>query len=709
MKTKRPFLWRRRDAALCAIIACGALACSEPEEEPSELEPEQANCAFDEQSEATQAVAFAAQEEVTGLICPVEDEDWWRYEMPADHDILQVDLQLTSQISPIEVTYGVWPDTGGMLGEAIAGPRAQDVGGALSDVRCVEPGPLLIKVSDAGNNAQDTRHNYRLSVNSRPDPDAQEPNDSRDDARALNSGASVTGAIACTGDEDWFAIDVPTNNLVRVTLTSAVATYEPTLQIRNDAGDTLVDESNPSGSVMATAIDRFEVLEGAGRYYIRVADNDGEDADPSVTYQLGVEFVPDADPNEPNNHPDEATPLTGNALDCANGSLSMQGTIGSANDQDWYRIPLGANCDGAILDVEATLDTSSLDAQGQWDLQRDLQLTTTLVRPHAPSACSEDSACNTLALPCNNDNDCAGFFNTCLPEGLCQGSSVCLPEDVCGANQVLRRYDCPRGALECQPEGASTPPANRAFFSAPLFGDDYVYVKVNDFQADEGAPDLTYTLSVEARQETDSAEPSNLYFDRLPQSRSLPPGPHKAFVRDIPVHDCTMEDCCDGSTWETGTISYENDLDWFRYAHPCPGEDCMMRMHYEMDGGEVDFVVNLYRESNLWFTTFENENEMSGAQSGTYGGLAPAEACFYAYQNHTRNNGDFNYYVVVRDILRLYERDELTNAYKNRDIPKQSSRDWSGQQRYRICFEKVADACEAPCQLYDNGCGQPEN
>jgi len=71
--------------------------------------------------------------------------------------------------------------------------------------------------------------------------------------------------------------------------------------------------------------------------------------------------------------------------------------------------------------------------------------------------------------------------------------------------------------------------------------------------------------------------------------------------------------------------------------------------------------------------------------SGTYGGTSQ---CFYAYQGHERSAPDvYNYHLGVRD---LAERREA-----------------SAVQSYRVCIERVSRACEAPCRLYPDGCGQP--
>ncbi len=195
------------------------------------------------------------------------------------------------------------------------------------------------------------------------------------------------------------------------------------------------------------------------------------------------------------------------------------------------------------------------------------------------------------------------------------------------------------------------------------------------------------------RQETDTHEPSNVYATSL--LSEFPVGLHQQLATPIPVHRCIQPvletdppaDCCDGSSWIEGSLAYENDLDWYRYDHPCPGEDCMLRVQFEIDPGPVDAVMSVYREKALWYDTLNPTTELPAQTllDKSFGGLGASASCFYAYQGH---EGDpFNYYLMVRDLA---------------DV-----REWSADQRYRVCVEKVADGCSSPCKLYPDGCGQP--
>ena len=62
----------------------------------------------------------------------------------------------------------------------------------------------------------------------------------------------------------------------------------------------------------------------------------------------------------------------------------------------------------------------------------------------------------------------------------------------------------------------------------------------------------------------------------------------------------------------------------------------MVRILYEVDGGPVDALWQVYRGGDLWFDGFVPLS-MSGdqpARSGALGGVEAGNACFYAYQGH---------------------------------------------------------------------------
>ena len=142
----------------------------------------------------------------------------------------------------------------------------------------------------------------------------------------------------------------------------------------------------------------------------------------------------------------------------------------------------------------------------------------------------------------------------------------------------------------------------------------------------------------------------------------------------------TPIDCCDETTWVTGAIGYEDDIDYFRFDHPCPGSDCMMRVLYETDDGSVDHRVVVYQGTTGWGIA-----EPDPGTAGAIGGLGETDRCFYAYNEHTNP-----YFIEIRD--RASDR-----------------RDHDPNVEYRVCVERISRFCEAPCYDYPDGggCGLP--
>lgn len=675
-------------------FVCLAACSNPPAENNNTIDPGESKCARDDSKDPATAADLAVGEPLEGYVCPVEDEDWYKVNVPAGNALFGIQLALSAPLSPVEPSYSLWSiNAAGEPDIVVAQPPSTGIGEALDFTHCVDPGDYYLVVRDSGNDAEDFRHPYTLTTVTKPDPDTHEPNPSGS-ATPAQIGTPQTGYVACRGDEDWYSIDIPDGQLLSIQLTSPVATYEPTVRVYDAAGELIVEEINPSGSVQATDINRYEVLPGAGMYSIVVSDDDNENADPNVPYTLTVTLVTDTDPNEPNNHPDEATPLSGSAVPCGanfGSALSTTGTIGSPGDDDWFVLPL-SGCTNGIIEATVTLQTAGKSAMEQWDIASQVQATVTLVKGHPQSPCTQDTECTSLQAACENPLECSGLFETCLNDGLCAGATVCLPEGVCGANQTQRSYYCPPRLAECMP--SSTPPrANEAKLSAPIKGESVVYLRVGDFQGNGAAPDVPYTFTVRVREDPDTNEVNNLYTNEI--QNPLPVDAHQSFAVDVPVHDCTAGDCCDASKMVTGNIGYEFDLDWYRYDHPCPGADCTVRVNYQVDAGPVDVVMNIFHGDSLWFTAYDiSEQPMQSAISGALGGTTAGDSCFYAFNGHGND-----YYILARDLNALYPDDENIRP---------ESKDWNSDQNYSFCVEKVSNTCSVPpCSTGMLGCDSP--
>ncbi len=649
-------------------------------------------CVRDMSVNPSQAVTALLATDIDGAVCPVGDEDYYRVNVAAPNALLTVGIQMrrASGVQPAYAIYRAAEATSAMP-RAVATGTPTGVTTMSGGTHCIGSGEYVVRVGDEGNDTQDIRTNYRLRFDAKPEPDAQEPNQMAAMATNVTSGQTTTGYVACVGDVDYYRIDVPANSVLHVRLQSAIAKYEPSLRILTVSGTTemsVLEQSNLGGTTNATNIDVSRGLP-AGTYYIAVRDNDDKHADPDVPYMLLIETFSSMDMNEPNDHPGMGTVVNATPISCGSTpqTFDLRGTIGAPADVDFFAFQI-TNCDRGLLEAEMTLEPVGTVAE-QWESQRTLQATVGLVKPEPRTNCTagtptSDNSCRVLTVACDDPWDCAGISNICLPEGRCQGAAFCLPTNTCVVNQVQRNYTS--AVVPASP--SSPPPPNVAKISTPIMGGSVIYLRATDFQSDAGRPDARYTIRVTIREDPDSNERNEPYasfpvtMDTVPVNESL------SFARAAPVHRCPSGDCCGAGNMITGYLSYENDVDWFKYDHPCPGADCMMRVTYQIGAGPSAHRVFIYRGDGQTFASFD----AAAGASGSYGGLTAGDQCFYAYQRHPST-----YYMSVRSVF-----DGMRRTY-------------SPEQPYRFCIEVTANSCVAPpCENFSAaefpdrpGCGQP--
>ncbi|MCA9525769.1 MAG: hypothetical protein KC549_05675, partial [Myxococcales bacterium] len=427
-------------------------------------------CAFDESTDPASALPLSPGAPTTGHLCPVGDADWYRLTVPAGHALVHVALAMEAVVSPVEATWSLRADDG--AGAAVAGPAPSAVGGPLASTHCVAPGAYALVVRDQGDDAQDRRTAYRLQIDTAPDPDAAEPDGSPAQAQPL--GASATGHIACRGDEDWYAVEVGPQALVRFALTAPAGPWQPRLRVADADGNTLISLTNPAGIREATDL-RRAVAAPPGRVYLVVSDDDGADADPGAIYTLTAEATAELDAFEPNETAAEATPL--DALTCGPDWTPWQvreGTFGRVGDTDWFRLPL-EGCGQGLIEAELSLPTDDLSPAAAWALQAGLQPSLAVVRGHEDSPCDADEACRALHLSCQDAWGCAGYGNVCLADSRCAGATACLPEGHCGAFRVERH---PTARPVPEPVVEAPPPLG-ARVSAPLERRAALYLRIS--------------------------------------------------------------------------------------------------------------------------------------------------------------------------------------------------------------------------------------
>ncbi|MBN2529314.1 MAG: PPC domain-containing protein [Deltaproteobacteria bacterium] len=706
--------WIIHGLLAASLLFC---ACKETEKNgtlDSDSSSESA-CAWDTEEDVASAFVLAGATPVKGYICPTADEDWFTFSIPAGQSLVQVNLSLDAPVSPLNLVYYIWDSTGANVVGTLDSGKSVVAGTSLSSSFYLPSGTYHLQVRDDGADGQDVYHPYQLTVTTAADADVQEPNNDAPGATAL-TGGSATGYLSYDGDEDWYMVEGRENGIIQLHLTMPVSFVAPAFRIVTASGVELASGDNPAGMSVATDISYDLAVDSAEPIYVVVSGTDAGGSDVAVAYTLQVTVAPDPDSNENNDHPSVATPMTTIGCGAAWSDWSeVQGYIASSGDEDWYALNTG-NCDHGVLQVELTFANAG-------SLPAGFRPTVSFVREYDGAACTVDQECQTLPENCDDDLGCSYLGNSCVKQGgsqgVCAGASVCLPSGNCGANWAVAQAS----------EGAP----GVVQFTAPLnnwSASGNIYLAVSDTVGELFSVNHIYTLRARLIADADGNEVSGAYSTRPPSDNDKVYN-HIANAVPVPVHDCTQSGgvdtgsdtdsdtggtadsdttavdtesdnsaapttvpgCCGPNDWVEGYISYLYDEDWYAYPHPCPGEDCMVRIHYQLGEGPVDTYLRLFADGNMWYDNLASIKEQSvqSAVTGFFGNTTAAD-CFYAYNKH----GDF-YYLSIRDTIFVSESQPLAGQW-----------DWSVGQYYRFCVEKIANGCQSPCQYYEgSGCGQP--
>ena len=662
-----------------SLILWLAVACTPSiDGSPSGTEPGTvAGCVYDDDT-ADDPVEIALEAPLEGYVCPRGDLDWYRIAMPTGTTLLEVRAAIDSIVSPVEVTWTLFSADGSRV---LGGPEPGEAalaGVPLTLVHSAAEPAVLLQVRDLAGDGEDFRHPYTLTVGALVDADGGEPNDEPGSAVPLTG--SVTGYVAARGDHDWYTFDATANSAATLRMSSPVADYEPRFSVHAPNGTVVADEANPAATVAVTDLVRRVALDQAGTWSVLVQDDDDLDFDVDAPYQLSLVLGDDPDDNEPNDHPGSATGLVTAACEGDWSPLAeVTGYLATSGDIDWYALDV-SDCASGLVYADVQFAEGTLPDGFDAELR--------LLRSHPDTGCALDQDCASLNERCTTNDDCATIGNSCGLDGFCEGAGVCLPDQRCGANVVIEQSEPGIGG--------------RVGLRAPLFGPGPAWLGVADHRGDAHSPDVSYQITARVRTDPDPHEPNNHYTAGPPASAQA--GRHDDYAVEIPVYNCIEPPapmtgdtavheprvCCTDVSWTEGWLAYDYDQDWFRYAHPCPGEDCMVRLHVEVDEGPVDTLVQVWRRTSLWFDGITGVDDRPGDQhpiAVTYGGLQPTDECFYAFEGH--NGNPYWYHVSLRDFA--------------------GSGHWesSAGQRYRVCVEKVAHGCLEPCVEHPNGCGTP--
>lgn len=407
-----------------------------------------------------------------------------------------------------------------------------------------ETGVYRLDVFDVGNDDEDDRNPFTVTVNILPQDDPFEPNDAPEEASPLTLPTVVTGGrIASDGDEDWYSFNIADGGVLRI-IPSGAGT-EATIRFawalfRADDPDMPLAFSI-EGSNGSWPEERRAVGLDGGTYLLQVRRASGDTSNPAAVYTLDLSVESDPDQNEqnPNESLSTATPIALGA--------SVTGFIASNSDLDFYQFDVTGASSGNPKVIAVTLERTGnpdLTILPQFRIGRAINL-------GAPDEEFDD------LVPCEGDNDpCLSlrrFNDGTLTEARCHDTESCRT-------------------------------------AHPITQDGTYYVLVQDFQDDAFDLDTSYRLTVEELP-VQAADPDEDFSFGRDNARVVP-----------------LETSTTAATLifqqVTGFISYVGDEDWYRFDVPTDGfegnpnqnGDWELSFEFFVDGpSEIEYSVLIDR------------------------------------------------------------------------------------------------------------------
>ena len=286
------------------------------------------------------------------------DIDWYKVNVP-DKGHLQVEVLPAGKVSPgIEIydstdalvssfnTPNLEPETAfdprGFASKQQSIKVAQKVYGLVNSL---DEGEYYVKVF--GNHFRWSEENYTITARIFPDTglvkDPNEPNGSVEEAKSIEVGKEISGAILKSGEDDWFKVNlaagkaykfhlsVPEGLDLAVDIESEVNYMEPKSEEEMAAFDdrwfwetvNSGDQGQDDDGVIALPEN------GGGLYYIRVYDNAGFSVNGNYTLTI-TPFDFKADKYEPNDLPEQAATV--------NIGETVTANFDTQEDEDWYSV-----------------------------------------------------------------------------------------------------------------------------------------------------------------------------------------------------------------------------------------------------------------------------------------------------------------------------------------------------------------------------------
>lgn len=367
-------------SSLAGLLALSLAACSKTPTPPTtDAGPppvDTCNTADTAKDDPTCQLALGG-DALKGFIYPAGDRDWYHLKLPADlppRALLNVHTGYSAPSSPVTLTANVIGTDGqSSLGTGVdprlhGEPTLFDVVVRLGASAAGADYYVLLADDPSDNDDPahgdfDRKNGYTLTASVSSDPDVHEPNDTEATATGLAVGegsqASIDGALATTGDEDYYLLDVSTSAsrpILYLDLTAPALTPAPLTRVSfllYPQGDPLhpIAQGSSKSPVGIQEVATARLLPSGGKYVLVVKGNKERDTDPPppgdirLVYTLKAQVFPDLDANEPNDDIAHATVASLAVGD----TKAFQGRIAYVPDADWYAIDVQASGQNARL------------------------------------------------------------------------------------------------------------------------------------------------------------------------------------------------------------------------------------------------------------------------------------------------------------------------------------------------------------------------
>jgi hypothetical protein len=332
-------------------LALAMLGCPPADDGPNDPPPADQECELDLNFDTTGAEPLV-DGTATGILCPAFDQDLFAFEVEAPGTIATIGLSMATALTRVNPAYRIVRDDGSPEGAPtpFSGQDPDKSAGEATDFtaahRIDEPGVYYVLVFDQQfvEDTFDIANPYTLTVALAPDPDPNEANNTPATATPLTAGTAITGQIATTGDEDWYAVAVPAGaKILDLTFESAVdGGVEHEVQVIAADGQTAITaglavENGPVAG--AESLRLRSRVDGGATAYVRVKARNGQDATlaPEAAYTFTASIIDNPDANEGATGNDSAATATR-----VTSGATVQAVLASTADQDVYRIAPGA-------------------------------------------------------------------------------------------------------------------------------------------------------------------------------------------------------------------------------------------------------------------------------------------------------------------------------------------------------------------------------